>query len=136
MGNIVAANGFNGLNIQESRAIIRGNQISDNGERGIGVQSFDGEITGNNFIKNRLYAIDLEGSQDVAATGNWWGGDDPAKVIFDKRADPSRGNVHHDKASALPFRFRLAADNCSGRFCLARRHCCDSNRLRSFPVWN
>lgn len=104
-GNIVAGNGFNGLNIQESRANIKGNQISDNGERGIGVQSFDGEITGNNFIKNRLYAIDLDGSHDVAASGNWWGGDDPAKVVFDKRSDSSRGRVHHDKASAYPFRF-------------------------------
>ena len=103
--NIVAANGFNGLNIQESRANIKGNQISDNGERGIGVQSFDGEMTGNNFIKNRLYAIDMEGSHDMEASGNWWGGDDPAKVVFDKRADSSRGRVRNDKASALPFRF-------------------------------
>ncbi len=105
VGNFIAANGFNGLNIQESRASIKGNQISDNGERGIGVQSFDGEITGNNFIKNRQYAIDLEGSQDVTAIGNWWGGDDPAKVVYDKRADSSRGSVHHDKAAAHPFRF-------------------------------
>jgi hypothetical protein len=105
VGNVIAANGFNGLNIQESRAAIKGNQFSDNGERGIGVQSFDGEITGNNFIKNRLYAIDLEGTQDVAASGNWWGGDDPAKVVFDKRSDSSRGRVVHDKASAQPFRF-------------------------------
>jgi hypothetical protein len=105
VGNIVAANGFNGLNIQESRAAIKGNQISDNGERGIGVQSFDGEITENNFTKNRLYAIDLEGPQDVAAYGNWWGGDDPAKVVFDKRADSSRGRIDTDKASAKPFRF-------------------------------
>ena len=105
VGNVIAANGFNGLNIQESRAAIKGNQFSDNGERGIGVQSFDGEISGNNFINNRLYAIDLEGTQDVAASGNWWGGDDPAKVVFDKRSDSSRGRVVHDKASAQPFRF-------------------------------
>lgn len=104
-GNIVAANGFNGLNIQESRAKIAGNLISDNGERGIGVQSFDGEITGNNFVKNRLYAIDLDGSNNVAAPGNWWGGDDPAKVIFDKHADSSRGTVLYDAPAALPFRF-------------------------------
>ena len=105
IGNIVAGNGSNGLSIQESRAIIKGNQISDNGERGIGVQSFDGEITGNNFINNRLYAIDLEGVQDVAASGNWWGGDDPAKVVFDKRADSSRGRVDYAKASVRPIAF-------------------------------
>jgi parallel beta-helix repeat protein len=105
VGNMVAGNGFNGLNIQESRAVIKGNQFTDNGERGIGVQSFDGEITGNNFIKNRLYAIDLEGSQDVDASGNWWGGDEPAKVIYDKRTDSARGRVKYDKASSAPLRF-------------------------------
>ncbi|OGU16155.1 MAG: hypothetical protein A2076_05820 [Geobacteraceae bacterium GWC2_53_11] len=105
VGNNIALNGFNGLNIQESRATVRGNQISDNGERGIGVQSFNGEISGNNFIKNRLYAIDLEGPQDVMAYENWWGGDAPAKVVFDKRSDPARGRVNQDRASERPFRF-------------------------------
>lgn len=104
-GNFVASNGFNGLNIQESRAAIKGNQISDNGERGIGIQSFDGEITGNNFLKNRLYAIDLEGPQDVVASGNWWGGDDPARAVFDKRSDAARGRVVQDNAGLQPFRF-------------------------------
>jgi hypothetical protein len=105
IGNFIASNGFNGINVLESRAIIKGNQISDNGERGIGVQSFDGDIVGNNFIKNRLYAIDLEGNQDISARGNWWGGDDPAKIIFDKRSDQARGRVQHDAASAIPFRY-------------------------------
>lgn len=104
LGNFIAANGFNGLNVQESRATINGNQISDNGERGIGVQSFDGEITGNNLIKNRLCAIDLEGPQNVMASGNWWGGDDPAKVIIDKRTDSTRGRVDYDAASASAYK--------------------------------
>jgi hypothetical protein len=112
--NMVAANGFNGLNIQESRANVTGNQISDNGERGIGVQLFDGQITGNNFIKNRLYAIDLEGAQNVAASGNWWGGDDPATVILDKRSDPSRGKVDFDKATSQPFRFEWPLNTVGG----------------------
>lgn len=104
VGNIFASNGFNGLNIQESRATIRGNQITDNGERGIGIQSFSGEIAGNNFANNRLYAIDLEGSQDVMAQENWWGGE-PSKVVFDKRKDSSRGRVNQDRASEQPLRF-------------------------------
>ena len=105
VGNVIALNGFNGINIQDSRAMIKGNLISDNGERGIGVQSFNGEIAGNNFIKNRLYAIDLEGPQNVTAQDNWWGGDDPAKVVFDKRSDATRGMVSHDRASERQFRF-------------------------------
>ncbi len=106
VGNFIAGNGFNGMNIQESRASIKDNQITDNGERGIGIQSFDGEIAGNNIAKNRLYAIDLEGPQDVSAQENWWGGDDPAKVVFDKRADAARGKVACSKVSEQPFRFK------------------------------
>lgn len=105
-GNLIAGNGINGLNVQESRALIKSNQITDNGERGIGVQSFDGLITGNNFAGNGLYAIDLDGTGDVAAPENWWGGSAPEKVIFDKRKDPSRGNVLHEKPQLLPFQFR------------------------------
>lgn len=104
-GNFIATNGFNGVNVQESRAAIRGNQFSDNGERGIGIQTFEGEITGNNFVNNRLYAVDLEGAQNVNAVGNWWGGDDAAKVVFDKKSDPGRGTVDYSAASATPFRF-------------------------------
>jgi parallel beta-helix repeat protein len=104
IGNIVTSNGFNGMNIQESRAIIKGNLISENGEMGIGVQLFDGEITGNNIIKNHSFAIDLEGSQDVSAADNWWGGDDPAKVVFDKRSDPSRGRVLFGTSRLVPVR--------------------------------
>lgn len=104
-GNFIAGNGINGISIQESRANIKGNQISDNGERGIGLQTFDGEISGNNFIKNRLYAIDLEGPQNVAASGNWWGGDLPDKVIFDRQDDPARGIVNYDDSSSTPVSF-------------------------------
>ena len=104
-GNVVATNGINGLNIQDSRALIKGNQITDNAERGIGVLSFGGIITENNLAKNGLYAIDLDGTTDVAAPANWWGGDDPAKVILDKRVKPSRGNVFHEKPNERPFPF-------------------------------
>ena len=104
-GNFIGANLMNGLNVQDARATIKGNQISGNGERGIGILSFDGTITGNNFSKNGLYAIDLEGSEDVSAPGNWWGGNDPAKVVYDKRADASRGKVAAGKESPGPFPF-------------------------------
>lgn len=104
-GNVVAANGINGLNIQESRALVKGNQITDNAERGIGVQSFDGLITENNLANNGLYAIDLDGTGDVSAPANWWGGSSPEKVVFDKRNDPSRGMVLHELPRELPFRF-------------------------------
>ncbi len=104
-GNVIASNGINGLNIQDSRALIRGNQITDNNERGIGVQSFGGLITENNLTANGLYAIDLDGPGDVAATSNWWETDNPAEVILDARVDSSRGRVIHDKAQNKPFQF-------------------------------
>ncbi|GFE56431.1 hypothetical protein AOG1_03100 [Geobacter sp. AOG1] len=105
LGNIVAANGINGLNVQDTRAVIKGNQISDNGERGMGIISFDGVITENNFIANGQYAIDLDGPKDVSAPSNWWGGADVNTVIFDRKDDASRGRVAHEKASASPIPF-------------------------------
>jgi nitrous oxidase accessory protein NosD len=104
-GNVVAGNGSNGLNIQDSRAQITGNLISDNAERGIGVQSFNGVISDNNIIGNGLYAIDLDGAGDVSAPSNWWGVDEPAKVIFDKRSDPRRGSVLYAKQRTNPYQF-------------------------------
>jgi hypothetical protein len=104
-GNIVAANGINGLNVQDSRAIIKGNQIADNGERGMGVISFDGVITENNFIANGLYAIDLDGPKDVSAPSNWWGSGDVDTVLFDRKDDPSRGRVVYEKTGDGPSPF-------------------------------
>src|SRR5512133_418651 len=104
-GNVIAGNGINGLNIQDTRALIKGNQISDNGERGIGVQSFNGLITENNLANNGRYAIDLDGSGDVAAPANWWGEADPATVILDQRIESTRGRVLYEKTSDSPYPF-------------------------------
>lgn len=104
-GNIIVSNGINGLNIQDSRFLVKGNQITDNAERGIGVQSFDGLITENNLATNGIYAIDLDGPGNVAAPANWWGTDNPARIILDKRTEPSRGSVTHEKACDRPLRF-------------------------------
>ncbi|MBT1075372.1 right-handed parallel beta-helix repeat-containing protein [Geobacter grbiciae] len=105
VGNVVAGNGLNGFNIQDCGALITGNLVTGNGERGMGIQSFAGRITGNDFGGNGLYAIDLDGKDDVAAPGNWWGGDDPARVVFDRHDDPALGLVHYDTASASPIPF-------------------------------
>ncbi len=103
--NAIASNGITGLNVQDSRFLVKGNQITDNAERGIGVQSFDGLITENNLAANGIYAIDLDGSGNLAAPANWWGTDDPSKVILDKRRESSRGSVFHEKAYNKPLRF-------------------------------
>ncbi len=103
--NFFVGNGFNGLSIQETRADIEGNQFAANGERGIGMLSFTGLITGNNFMDNRLYAIDQEGQNDVDAPGNWWGGVDASRVIYDHQDDPARGSVNSDKALTKPASF-------------------------------
>lgn len=96
-GNVVQANGMNGINIQDSAAAIQGNLISDNGERGIGVQSFQGAITGNILLKNKLYNLGIDGAADVAARLNWWGEEDLEKTIYDQKDDPSKG-----RAEVLP----------------------------------
>lgn len=104
-GNAVTANGLSGFNIQDSGSLITGNLIADNGERGMGILSFAGIISGNNFAGNGLYAIDLDGSGDVSAPGNWWGGRDPAQVINDQRDDPRLGRVDYGRPGAAPTPF-------------------------------
>ena len=104
-GNFIAGNGINGMNLQETRGRISGNLISDNGERGAGIQSFAGTLEENNFSGNGLYAVDLEGSQDVAAPRNWWGGGDPGTVIFDRKNDAKKGTVIHEEPAVAPFPF-------------------------------
>jgi Right handed beta helix region len=104
-GNFIASNGINGMNIQESRGLISGNLISDNGEHGVGIQSFAGTLEENNFSSNGVYAVDLDGSSDVMAQRNWWGGEKPEKVIFDKSRDATKGMVDHGEPAAAPFLF-------------------------------
>ncbi|MBT0664941.1 right-handed parallel beta-helix repeat-containing protein [Geobacter pelophilus] len=101
-GNYISGNGTNGISLQDVRALVKSNSFTDNRERGIGIISFDGTITANNFAGNGLYAIDLESAGDVAAPGNWWGGDAPDKVIFDGSDASSRGKVISTGASATP----------------------------------
>jgi hypothetical protein len=104
-GNFVGENDINGLTLQDVRASIRGNQIAGNGERGIGIVSYTGAISGNNFVRNGQFAIDHEGKDDVAATGNWWGGDEAERVLCDRLDDPARGKVVHDADAAKPLPF-------------------------------
>ena len=104
-GNFVSGNGINGASLQDVRGVIRSNSFTDNGERGIGVISFDGAITGNNFAANGLYAIDLEGKQDLLAPGNWWGGGPPGEVVFDRDDQAGRGRVQTGQQSPAPVPF-------------------------------
>jgi hypothetical protein len=69
------------------------------------VISLDGIVTENNFAKNGLYAIDLDGTKGFSAPSNWWGGDDPDKVILDKRMESGRGTVSVEKRSEKAFPF-------------------------------
>ena len=108
--NFVQENGGNGLSLLNSRAIIKGNHIIGNGERGIGIISFEGIISGNNLLDNKLYAIGLDGSGDVQADGNFFGGDDLSVVIYDQQDDQKKGRVNYEKPSetAIPFVWPLA----------------------------
>jgi len=94
-GNVVQANGLNGIVIQESGASIRGNLISDNGEKGIGILSFHGTITGNNILRNGMYNLGIDGTTDVSAQNNWWGDGDARSTIYDKENDPAKGRAEY-----------------------------------------
>ena len=104
-GNVVQGNGLNGVNIQDSGAVIRGNLISDNGERGIGIQSFQGIITDNNILRNGLYNLGIDGEMDVSARRNWWGGGNVRNTIYDKENDPSKGRADYQPVLEKPVIF-------------------------------
>jgi parallel beta-helix repeat protein len=104
-GNFVQDNGWTGIAIQDSRAVIRGNIISWNGERGIGITTSNGIITGNNFARNGRYAVIVEGTQDISAPMNWWGDADINRGIFDKKDDRTRGSVNYSPVSDNPIMF-------------------------------
>ncbi len=106
-GNVIQYNGINGISTQDSRGIISNNLISDNQERGIGIDSFTGIIRENNFANNGLFAIELEGKEDVSAPNNWWGYRDANSAVFDRFDDNIRGKVWIDPVNpnALPFQW-------------------------------
>ncbi|NVN98099.1 MAG: right-handed parallel beta-helix repeat-containing protein [Geobacteraceae bacterium] len=118
-GNYFGRNGSNGLNLQDVRAEIKGNLFTFNTERGIGITSFSGVISSNNFAENGLYAIDLESPDDIAADNNWWGGNLPENVVFDRRKDPARGLVKSDSTAPSAHTFKWPLDVLSGNITLA-----------------
>ncbi len=111
--NFIYGNSLNGMNIQDSRALVKGNNISGNGERGIGIISFDGIITENNFVKNGIYSIGLDGGMDITAPMNWWGGDDLEKTIYDRNDDPKRGSVDYSPPANQPIIFEWPLNSIS-----------------------
>ncbi|HEY3309016.1 MAG TPA: right-handed parallel beta-helix repeat-containing protein [Desulfuromonadaceae bacterium] len=113
-GNFFTSNGFNGLNIQETRATVQGNLFAGNGQRGIGILSFTGLLGANNFSANGLFAIDYEGTADLTAPDNWWGGDAPEKVIGDKQLDPRRGRLTATSVSQTPHHIVWPLQDISG----------------------
>jgi nitrous oxidase accessory protein NosD len=105
VGNFVAGNGLNGMSVQEAGGRISANLFSDNGEHGVGIRSFAGVLEENNFTANGSCAIDLDGSNSVAAPRNWWGGDSPDQVICDQADDPAKGRVASTDPANSPYRF-------------------------------
>ncbi|NJD90581.1 MAG: right-handed parallel beta-helix repeat-containing protein [Geobacter sp.] len=118
-GNYFGNNGANGLSLQEAKAEISGNLFLHNAERGIGITSFGGSIAGNSFAGNRLYAIDLESPEDLDASNNWWGGDIPAAVVFDKKSDSTRGRVLTEPALPKAPQFTWPVAEFAGQLTLA-----------------
>ncbi len=107
--NAVTANGVTGISLRSARVVVQGNLVAGNGERGIGILSFFGRITDNTIAANGEYGIGLDGPGDVDAARNWWGGDDPGRVIYDAADEPGLGRVRFEplRDTPLPFAWPL-----------------------------
>lgn len=85
-----------GIRSFRGNAEIISNVISGN-DKGIFVREKGGglTITGNNIFRNRNYNIWVGdfNREDINATGNWWGVDDPTRTFFDGRIEPGIGTV-------------------------------------------
>ena len=85
-----------GLRAFRGKAEISSNIITNN-DKGIFVREKGGglAIHRNNIFANRDYNIWIGdfNTEDVQATENWWGTDDPTETIFDARREPGIGTV-------------------------------------------
>ncbi len=85
-----------GLRAFRANVEISNNSITRNG-KGIFVREKGGGVTirGNNISENIDWSIWVGdfNTDDIQATGNWWGVDDPAETIYDARRDPGIGTV-------------------------------------------
>jgi hypothetical protein len=97
----------NTIGIRSYRGVgqISRNEISAN-EIGIFVREKGAglAISYNNIYANERYALRLGdfNRQEVNARHNWWGGDDPAQVIFDREDESYIGSVHFDPVLSGP----------------------------------
>jgi nitrous oxidase accessory protein NosD len=97
----------NEIGIRSYRGVgqIKRNEISNNEigifirEKGAGLA-----IHYNNIYANERYSLRLGdfNRQDVNARHNWWGGDEPAKVIFDREEESYIGTVLVDPVLTAP----------------------------------
>ncbi len=87
-GNMIVENSEYGIFLEDSEAGVVGNRISENGRAGVRWLDSSGEFSGNDLAGNGIYALVNDGSNSLAAPGNWWGSNDPA-VIEDRVRDGS-----------------------------------------------
>lgn len=99
MGNKIGIRSYRGV------GRIRRNDITEN-EIGIFVREKGAglAIEYNNIHANERYGLRLGdfNRQDVNAGNNWWGGEDPAKVIFDRDDESYIGKVYFEPVLPEP----------------------------------
>jgi len=103
----ITANLFSGfaedaLSLNRVRGTVEGNRLAAAGLDLISVEEADVRLVGNHLSGAGRDLVHLNGSGDLAAPDNYWGGLDPAAAIHDRTDDPLLGTVYWQPAREAP----------------------------------
>ena len=97
---VIRSNGLFGVKCEMSSPKLTGNTITGNHGPGVWIEAGDAPtLSGNNLAGNTGFALRNNSSNEITATGNWWGSADAAAVaqaIEDQADKDTLGKVNVD----------------------------------------
>ncbi len=109
--NLMSGFAEDALSLSQVSGTVSGNRMDGAGLDLVSVEDAAPRIVGNQLTGAGRHAVHLKGATDLDATGNHWGGADPAAVIHDREDDPQLGAVLWQPALEAPPRLSAPGRN-------------------------